>query len=174
MSNQAEFWLSGPIEGITPMLQPVAHAILQAQREIKEVLTDFPDDLLWSKPGAVASPAFHLQHIPGVLDRLFTYARGEQLSPAQFDYLKKEGQEDEKLKLPELISHLDLQVEAALKQLRETPSSQIPEPRFVGRKQIPSNVLGLLFHAAEHMQRHTGQLLVTVRVLRSGTDGRQT
>jgi len=35
----------------------------------------------------------------------------------------------------------------------------------VGRKRIPSNVIGLLFHTAEHTQRHTGQLLVTVKVL---------
>jgi uncharacterized damage-inducible protein DinB len=36
----------------------------------------------------------------------------------------------------------------------------------VGRKQTPSTVVGLLFHAAEHTMRHTGQLLVTVRVLK--------
>jgi uncharacterized damage-inducible protein DinB len=40
--------------------------------------------------------------------------------------------------------------------------------RPVGRARIPSTVLGLLFHAAEHAQRHTGQLLVTVRVLKEG------
>lgn len=170
MSNQPEFWLAGPIDGITPMLQPVAHAILQAQREIKEALNGFPAELLWSQPGGVASPAFHIQHIAGVLDRLFTYARGEQLSSAQFEYLEKEGQVDDKINLPGLINRLDKQIEAALKQLRETSSAQILETRFVGRKQIPSNMLGLLFHAAEHTQRHTGQLLVTVRVLCSKTD----
>ena len=36
---------------------------------------------------------------------------------------------------------------------------------FVGRAQLPSTVLGLFVHAAEHTQRHVGQLLVTVRVL---------
>jgi uncharacterized damage-inducible protein DinB len=41
------------------------------------------------------------------------------------------------------------------------------QPRGVGRAQLPSTVLGLLFHAAEHTQRHVGQLLVTVRVLRA-------
>lgn len=40
----------------------------------------------------------------------------------------------------------------------------LTEPRAVGRKQLPSTVMGLLFHAAEHVQRHVGQLLVTVRV----------
>jgi uncharacterized damage-inducible protein DinB len=39
--------------------------------------------------------------------------------------------------------------------------------RFVGRAKLPSTVLGLLVHAAEHTMRHTGQLLVTVQVLRA-------
>jgi len=39
------------------------------------------------------------------------------------------------------------------------------DKRGVGRAQLPSNVLGLLFHAAEHTMRHTGQLLVTARIL---------
>jgi uncharacterized damage-inducible protein DinB len=41
----------------------------------------------------------------------------------------------------------------------------LTEFRTVGRKQLPSSVMGLLFHAAEHTMRHAGQLLVTVQVL---------
>jgi len=51
--------------------------------------------------------------------------------------------------------------------LKETDPATITEARGVGRKQIPSNVIGLLFHAAEHTMRHTGQLLVTVKMLES-------
>jgi hypothetical protein len=29
--NPPEYWLSGPITGISDLLQPVAHALLQAQ-----------------------------------------------------------------------------------------------------------------------------------------------
>jgi hypothetical protein len=35
---------------------------------------DFPTKLLWERPANVASVGFHLQHLAGVLDRLFTYA----------------------------------------------------------------------------------------------------
>jgi hypothetical protein len=38
--------------------------------------------------------------------------------------------------------------------------------RQVGRAQLPSTVLGLLFHAAEHAQRHVGQLVTTSKVIR--------
>ena len=62
------------------LLQPVAHALLQAREEVNLFMTAFPDGLLWDKPAGLASIAFHLQHLKGVLDRLFTYARGEKLS----------------------------------------------------------------------------------------------
>ena len=163
---QTEFWLSGPIEGIIPVLQPAAHAILQAQREIREVTEGFANEGLWQKPGGVASVGFHLQHIAGVLDRLFTYARGMQLSAAQLDYLKSEGKEDPSLTVNTLLNQLERQVSASLEFLRTIQDdTTVLETRYVGRKQIPSNVLGLLFHAAEHTQRHTGQLLVTARVI---------
>jgi len=45
------------------------------------------------------------------------------------------------------------------------------EARGIGRKRIPTNVLGLLFHAAEHTQRHTGQLYVTVKMLKNAQSG---
>ena len=41
--QQLEFWLRGPLPGITPVLQPVAHAILQAQMEVQQALAHFPD-----------------------------------------------------------------------------------------------------------------------------------
>ena len=59
------------------------------------------------------------------------------------------------------------QVALVIDQLKNTKDESVFETRYVGRKQIPSNVLGLLFHAAEHTQRHTGQLLVTARIVNS-------
>ena len=165
--KKTEFWLSGPVAGITPVLQPAAHAILQASREVQEGLENFQEDFLWQRPGGVASVAFHLQHLAGVLDRLFTYARGEQLSALQLDALQKEIKEDKSIRLDDLLQRFNKQVETAIEQLKNTSEESILEIRYVGRKKIPSNVLGLLFHAAEHTQRHTGQLLVTARILGS-------
>lgn len=165
IEQPTEFWLSGPVEGINPVLQPVAHAILQARREVVEVLQNFPETLLWQRPGGVASVAFHLQHLAGVLDRLFTYARGEQLSTDQLNALQKEGKEDKAISLVDLVQHFSKQVDIALEQLKATKEELILETQYVGRKRIPSTALGLLFHAAEHTQRHTGQLLVTARIL---------
>lgn len=163
--SQPEYWLRGPVENIPSLLQPVAHALLQARDEAREALSDFPEKKLWQKPSGVASVGFHLQHLAGVLDRLFTYAKGEQLSTSQLEYLAAEGKENTTISIPDLITHFDKQVDISLLQLKATDENTLTNVRFVGRKQIPSTVMGLLFHAAEHTQRHTGQLLVTARIL---------
>lgn len=167
-TDTREVWQRGPIEGVPPLLQPVAHALLQAVEEVEKYTASFPDSLLWSKPAGVASAGFHLQHLSGVLDRLFTYARGEALTPQQLKSLTAEGQPAEGLRVNDLVERFRQQVQAALSQLRNTDEKTLLEERLVGRKQIPSNVLGLLFHAAEHTQRHVGQLLVTTRILDPG------
>lgn len=161
-----EVWLRGPLPDMPALLQPVAHALLQAREEVEAVLMGFPEERLWSRPGGVASVGFHLQHLAGVLDRLFTYARGESLAEEQLNALKAEGVERPGLTAAILFEAFSQQVELALAELRTIDEQSLTEPRTVGRSKLPSTVLGLLFHAAEHTQRHVGQLLVTVRVQR--------
>ena len=161
-----EYWMRGPVEGVAPLLQPVAHALLQAREEISTRMQNFPDALLWEKPAGLASPAFHLQHLSGVIDRLFTYAKGESLSAQQMEQLKAEGIQTQ-ITMQDLLQQFHQRVDAALEQLKSTPEETLTDFRGVGRRQLPSTVMGLLFHAAEHTMRHNGQLLVTVQVLLS-------
>ena len=162
-----EVWLRGPIPGVPDLLQPVAHALLQAREEVDVLLEGFPEELLWTRPAGVASVGFHLQHLTGVLDRLFTYARGEALTWAQLSALAAEEEPPASSGHPQdLVRSFHEQVEHALGQLRATNVETLTRPRGVGRAGLPSTALGLLVHAAEHTQRHVGQLLVTVRVQR--------
>ncbi|PWV48257.1 DinB family protein [Chitinophaga sp. S165] len=164
--KQPEVWMRGPVAGIPALLQPVAHTLLQAQEELHDAMKDFPETLLWQQPMGVASVGFHLQHIPGVLDRLFTYAAGQSLSPVQMEYLTGEGKQIEGVTVNSLLTALDGQIKAAIAGLKATEESSLTDFRGVGRKQLPSTVMGLLFHSAEHTMRHTGQLLVTASVLK--------
>jgi uncharacterized damage-inducible protein DinB len=166
-----EVWMRGALPGIPALVQPVAHALLQAQEEIHELLHGFPPALLWQQPAGVASVGFHLQHIAGVLNRLFTYAGAQLLSPQQLAYLQAEGVANEQATVDGLLQALDTQIAASLAALKNIDPATLTDFRGVGRKQLPSTVMGLLFHAAEHTMRHTGQLLVTVKVLRSGAGG---
>ncbi len=162
---QREAWQKGPVPGVPLLIMPAAHTIIQAGEEVRVFLKDFPDTKLWEKPAGVASVGFHLQHMSGVLDRLFTYARGEALSAEQLAYLKMEGVSQEGITTAQLISRLQLQIEKALQQLKDTSEEELLQLRGIGRKQLPTNVIGLLFHAAEHLQRHLGQLLVTAKIV---------
>ncbi|QHS60905.1 DinB family protein [Chitinophaga agri] len=161
-----EFWMRGPVPEVPALLQPVAHALLQAQEEIHTMLSGFPDALLWEQPVGVASVGFHLRHITGVLDRLFTYADQQSLSSVQLDYLAGEKTPRD-VTVDTLLSALDEQISKAISKLKTTDESTLTAFRGVGRKQLPSTVIGLLFHAAEHTMRHTGQLLVTVKILQA-------
>ena len=162
--DKPEVWLRGPLANIPMLLQPVAHALLQAREEVEKLMENFPDEYLWNKPAGVASVGFHLLHLRGVLDRLFTYAKGNKLSDEQLAALQRETQ-SHNITVEQLVKSFDEQVDKAIKQLIETPENSLLEKRGVGLAQLPSNVLGLLFHAAEHTMRHTGQLLVTARIL---------
>ena len=165
VEKQEEVWLRGPLTGVPALLQPVAHTLRQAQEEVHRYTTNFPDELLNEQPAGVASVGFHLQHLRGVLDRLFTYARGEALSDTQFIELQNEGQTEETIE--DLVRAFDRQIERAIQQLQSTSEASLTEARGVGRAQLPSTVLGLLFHAAEHTMRHVGQLLVTARIVQA-------
>jgi hypothetical protein len=161
-----EPWLRGPIEGVPPLLQPVAHALVHAVEDVRRVVAPLDAVAVWQRPGGAASIGLHVRHACGSLDRLFTYARGQGLSDGQHAVLRSEGVAGAP---PEdgatLAAAFEAQVERALAQLRATPETSLLEPRGVGRRQLPSTVLGLLFHAAEHTQRHVGQVVTTARVV---------
>lgn len=164
-----EIWLQGPLPEVPALLQPVAHALLQANEEINNLMKDFDESLLWKRPANVASVGFHLQHIAGVQDRLLTYARGEMLNEHQLHYLKNEGIANETITVNNLLENLKWQTEKSIEQLKHTDENSFTEVRYVGRRQLPSTVIGLLFHAAEHTIRHTGQLLVTAKIVNAET-----
>ncbi len=167
MENQLlEVWQRAPVKDVPALLQPVAHALLQAREELTDLVNNFPEELLWERPACVASPAFHLQHLSGVLDRVFTYARGEALSAYQLDQLYAEDiSRQTEVNISSLLTRFNQQVDKAIEQLKNTDEKTLPEFRGVGRKLLPSTVIGLLVHGAEHTMRHIGQLMVTIKIL---------
>lgn len=167
MSTRAlepERWLRGPVPDIPGLLQPVAHSLLQCRDEVRAVIHLLSPDALWRNVHGAASAGFHLRHATGSLDRLFTYARGEPLTDAQRTALAAEREPGDPPAGAEcLVTAFEVAVGDALTQLSGTREEQLLDRREVGRARLPSTVLGLLFHAAEHTQRHVGQLVTTAR-----------
>jgi hypothetical protein len=165
--NAPEVWLRGPVPDVGPGVQPVAHALLQAREDVCRILPGTTREQLWTAPGDAASVGFHLLHLAGSLDRLFTYARGHGLSPEQLDDLARENEGSHRPGPDDLMDRVIRTIDAAMDQLRTTPDELLDHPRHVGRARLPSTVRGLLFHAAEHTARHVGQAITTLRIVRS-------
>jgi hypothetical protein len=164
--DKPEAWLRGPVDGIDPMLMPVAHALIQAREDVEALVGRVPETAVWERPGGAASIGFHVRHLGGALDRLFTYARGETLTEAQRAALKAEAAPGEPAaSLSDVVRDTGVIIDQSLAHLRGLSREQLFEARAVGRAALPSNVLGLLFHAAEHCTRHAGQAITTAKVL---------
>ena len=172
-STLQEPWLRGPLPGISPLLQPAAHAFVMAREDVTTALAGITGEQLWLEPGGAASLGFHVAHLAGSTDRLLTYARGEALSSAQRETLARERTlSSSQRRLDDLLSEWHVTVASALQQLSATPDEALLLPRLVGRAQLASTVLGLLFHAAEHASRHTGQVVTTAKLIRGRSGGR--
>jgi uncharacterized damage-inducible protein DinB len=166
---ETEWWQRGPVDGVPAMLQPVAHILLQVRDSVHELTDGLTVDQLNARPAGVASVAFHVRHIPGVIDRLFTYARRESLSEAQFAALRRESEPLSESEIASAFAAFDARVDAALSELATIDPSTLGDFRGVGRAKLPSTVIGCLVHGAEHAMRHVGQLSVTARVSRDLT-----
>jgi hypothetical protein len=171
MMAQREVWLRGAIDGVPPLLQPPAHSLLQCREEVERLLAGMAPEVIWRRPGAAASIGFHVLHAIGSLDRLFTYARGARLSDAQVQILAQESDADPDLAADDLLAAFEAAVARAIDQLRGTDPSTLTEERLVGRAGVPSTVIGLLFHAAEHTQRHVGQAVTTRKLIDPSAQG---
>src|SRR5690606_2840937 len=127
------------------------HALLQAREDIERLASAVPAEHVWVRPGGAASIGFHVRHTGGALDRLFTYARGETLSEDQRLALRQEGEPgNPPAPLSEVAAGTMRVIDRALDQLRQTRGDDLLTERRVGRAGLPSTVMGLTFHAAEH------------------------
>jgi hypothetical protein len=159
-------WLRGPVPDVIPMLQPVAHSLIDCREDVSTRLVGLSVERIWARPGSAASIGFHVRHAIGSIDRLLTYARGEMLSHEQLATLKTEGVRGTGPDTAEeLIAEFQRAIEIALERVRGTHDRDLLEFRTVGRGNLPSNVIGILIHMAEHTQRHVGQMSTTLKIV---------
>lgn len=160
-----EVWLRGPLEGFPPLLVPVAHALLQAREDLERLVRTVSPQDVWTRAGGAASIGFHVHHVGASIDRLCTYAGGARLNEQQLRTLKAESALAERA-LADVAAETFEAMDRALEQVRATPAEALLEPRAVGRAALPSTVIGLLVHVAEHTTRHVGQAITTAAILK--------
>ena len=149
------------------MVMPAAHALMQAAEDVPLAVAGLTSEQLWALPGGAAAVGFHLRHLAGSVDRLLTYESGAQLSDVQFEAMDAEiaddGRDAEQLGRDAVAA-----IARAIEVMRVTPPGTYIEARSVGRRKLPTTVLGLLVHIAEHTQRHVGAIIATAKVVRGG------
>ncbi len=140
----------------------VIHALELAAEDVAKWCEGLSDEEMEARPLGLPSVGFQLRHIARSLDRLLTYAEGQQLSERQAEALKTEmesaGREASLMEFAE-------GVEVAVDRVIAISAGSYGEARGVGRKGLPTSVGGLLVHCADHTQRHVGQLVTTVKVV---------
>ena len=163
-----EPWLRGPIAGVDPLLAPVLYAFEQAREDLARHTASLTPRQVWATPHGFGSVGFHLRHIAGSVDRLMTYLQQRQLSEAQLAALKTEQEAGESRE--ELLAALDRAFKQAERVVRSLHPATLAEPREVGRQRLPTTVIVLLTHIAEHTQRHTGQAIAAARLAATWSD----
>jgi uncharacterized damage-inducible protein DinB len=156
--------MRGPIGGVPTLLSPLFYSFQQAREDLARYTEGLTLEQLWATPHGFGSVGFHLRHIAGSTDRLMTYLQGRQLSEAQLDFLKHEH--DAGASREELLASMNAVFERAEAIVRALDPSQLDEPREIGRKKLPTTVIGLLTHIAEHTQRHVGQTISAAKLVR--------
>lgn len=149
--------MRGPIEGVHPLAAPVLYTFQHAREDLAKWTDGLTTVQIWATPHGFGSVGFHIRHISGSTDRLMTYLRGSQLSPEQLAFLKSEKNPGDTREA--LLAEMDAQFHKASAVVRSLNLAALTEHRAIGRKQLPSTVIGLLVHIAEHTQRHVGQAI---------------
>jgi uncharacterized damage-inducible protein DinB len=153
-----EPWLRGPIEGAHPLTAPVLYAFQQAREDLAQYTAGLTHEQLWATPHGFGSVGFHLRHIAGSTDRLMTYLQGKQLTADQLAAVAAEHEPS--ADRDTLLANLDRVFRQAEAVVRSIDPATLADPREVGRQRLPTTVIGLLTHIAEHTQRHVGQAIV--------------
>lgn len=163
-NESMEPWLSGTIQDLDPLRAGVCYSFAQVREEIRLWTAGLDSASVWKRPAGLEPAGFQLRHIAGSLDRLATYLRGGQLDETQLAAMRQES--DPQGSLEDLVAEAIRALDRTEALVRSIEPHTYPDFRGVGRKQLPTTVGGLLLHLAEHTQRHLGQLIVTVKVLR--------
>jgi hypothetical protein len=146
-----EPWLRGPIEGIDPLTAPVLYAFTQAREDLSKYTEGLTTERIWA-----SGVGFHIRHISRSTERLVGYLEGR--------LPEKLGEGEPGASREELLNEMNGVFLAAEAVVRAIDPATLREPRTVGRKRLPTTVIGLLTHIAEHTQRHIGQAITASKL----------
>lgn len=159
-----EPWLRGTHRDVPAAGRAVLHALELASDDLAKWTEGLTDAEVHAAPLGLTSIAVQLRHIAGSVDRILTYAEGNQLSADQLAALKAKSSGSESL--AELMARVEASLANAAERVRALAQGDLETPRAVGRKELPTSLGGALIHVADHTQRHVGQVVTTAKLLK--------
>jgi DinB superfamily len=162
-----EPWLRGTLQEIPPFQRAVIHALELAGEDLERWCGGLSEEQINARPFGVQPVAFHLRHIARSLDRLLTYAEGRNLTDEQLAVLKTELDPGARRDL--VFEELHSALASSVIRVRAVDVSALEQSRAVGKRGLPTTVVGLLVHIADHTQRHVGQAITTARIILAQT-----
>jgi uncharacterized damage-inducible protein DinB len=164
-----EPWLRGTLTEVDTVRRGVLHALELAREDVARWCGELTAGQLEARPFGLPSVGFQMRHMVRSLDRLLTYAEGQQLSEAQLASLKSEMESGGRRE--DLFAEFERGIESAIQRVRAIAPTDYEVARGVGRKLLPTSVGGLLVHCADHTQRHVGQAVTTAKVVTQAEGG---
>jgi len=142
---------------------PVFFSFAQVREDLEKHTAGLSDDKVWNTV-AGSSLGFQLKHIAGSVDRITSYLLGRQLDAGQLAFLR--GESEPPGTLAELLELVEQSLSKSETELKTIEYASMYAARTVGRRALPTTVIGLIVHLAEHTQRHLGQAVVIAKILR--------
>ena len=162
-SQAPEPWLRGTHSDLPAVVRGVVHALELAQEDAQRWCGSLTAAEVDARVAGLPSVAFQLRHIAGSIDRLLTYAEGRGLHAEQLGALREEA--DAGATTDVLLAEYATALSRASERVIAFRRANLEEARTVGRRQLPSTLGGLLVHIADHTQRHSGQMVTTVKFI---------
>ncbi len=165
-----EPWLRGAPEGVDPLIAPILFSFQMAREDLARHTEGLTAAQVWARPHGMTPLGFQLRHIAGSVSRLMAYVEGRQLDEAELAEMKSETESpsDPELESGEwLLARLEASLGRAERIVRAIDVATLRGPREVGRKKLPTTVIGLLVHIAEHTQRHVGEAVSAAKLARA-------
>jgi hypothetical protein len=150
---------------VHPALAAALCGFQQTREDLARHTAGLTASEVWARPHGLAPLGFHLRHIAGSVDRLTAYLEGRPLDAVQLAALAAEMALGASLEA--LLADIDRVLRRAEEVIRAIGPATFAEPRWVGRKRLPTTVIGLLVHIAEHTQRHLGQAIAAAQLARA-------
>jgi uncharacterized damage-inducible protein DinB len=167
MPNLEEPWLRGPIPGVSSLLAPLLYSLQQAREDLAQWTEGLTTEQIWARPHGFGPVGYQLRHIAGSVERLTTFLQGRQLTAEQF--AAKDREMEPGASREELLAEVEKSLAQTEEIVRGLDPATLADPRTVGRLRLPTTVIGLLTHIAEHTQRHVGEAISAAKLARTLT-----